>query len=66
MNKERIKEKELKRREATALELYGSGNTKKIEKNHKRILWLRKYLCISNKPKRISVAELLLQRFGKS
>lgn len=66
MNKKRIKEKELKRREAMALELYSSGNTKKIEKNHMRILWLRKYLGISNRPRRISVAELLLQRFGKS
>lgn len=63
MNKKRIREKELRRREAMALELYDSGDVKKIEKNHKRILWLRKYLGISNKPRRISVAELLLKKF---
>lgn len=62
MNKKRIKEKELKRREALAIELYGSTKYNTIEKNHKRIVWLRGYLGISNKPKRISVAELLLQR----
>ena len=62
MNKKRIREKELRRREVMALELYDSSDAKKIEKNHKRILWLRKYLGISNKPRRISVAELLLQR----
>ena len=62
MNKKRIREKELRRREVMALELYYSSDVKKIEKNHKRILWLRKYLGISNKPRRISVAELLLQR----
>lgn len=56
------KEKELKRREALAIKLYGSAKYNVIEKNHKRIVWLRKYLGISNKPKRISVAELLLQR----
>lgn len=56
------KEKELKRREALALQLYGSTKYNIIKKNHKRIIWLRKYLGISNKPKRISVAELLLQR----
>ena len=66
MNKKRIKEKEHKRREALAMELYSSTKYNDIEKNHKRIVWLRKYLGISNKPKRISVAELLLQRFGKS
>ena len=54
--------KELERREALALQLYGSTKYNVIEKNHKRIVWLRKYLGISNKPKRISVAELLLQR----
>ena len=59
MNK---KQKELKRREALALELYGSTKYNVIEKNHKRIVWLRKYLGISNKPKRISVAELLLRK----
>ena len=62
MNKKRIREKELRRREVMALELYGSSDVKKIEKNHKRILWLRKYLGISNKPRRISVAELLLRK----
>ena len=56
------KQKELKRREALALQLYNSTKFNVIEKNHKRIVWLRKYLGISNKPKRISVAELLLQR----
>ena len=56
------KQKELKRREVLALELYGSTKYNVIEKNHKRIVWLRKYLGVSNKPKRISVAELLLQR----
>lgn len=66
MNKKRIKEKELKRREALAMELYGSTKYSVIEKNHKRIVWLRKYLGVSNMPRRISVAELLLQRFGKS
>lgn len=62
MNKKRIRKKELKRREVSALELYGSTECNAIEKNHKRIVWLRKYLGVSNKPKRISVAELLLQR----
>ena len=62
MNKKRIREKELRRREVMALELYNSSDVKKIEKNHKRILWLRKYLGISNKPRRISVAELLLRK----
>ena len=66
MNKKRIKEKELKRLEALAMELYGSTKYNIIDKNHKRIVWLRKYLGISNRPRRISVAELLLQRFGKS
>ena len=56
------KQKELKRREALALQLYGSTKYNVIKKNHKRIVWLRKHLGISNKPKRISVAELLLQR----
>ena len=56
------KEKELKRREALALQLYGSTKYNVIKKNHKRIIWLRKYLGISNKPKRISVAELLLRK----
>lgn len=54
--------KELKRREALAIKLYGSTKYNVIQKNHKRIVWLRKYLGISNKPRRISVAELLLQR----
>lgn len=61
----RIKEKELKRREALALELYNTNKENVIAKNHRRIVWLRKYLGISNKPKRISVAELLLQRMMK-
>ncbi len=56
------KQKELKRREALALQLYGSTKYNVVKKNHKRIIWLRKYLGISNKPRRISVAELLLQR----
>lgn len=56
------KEKELKRREVLALQLYGSTKYNVIRKNHKRIIWLRKYLGISNKPKRISVAELLLRK----
>lgn len=56
------KKKELKRREALALQLYNSTKYNVIEKNHKRIVWLRKYLGISNKPKRISVAELLLRK----
>ena len=60
MNKR--KKKELKRREALALQLYGSTKYNVIRKNHERIVWLRKYLGISNKPRRISVAELLLQR----
>ena len=66
MNKRKFKEKELKRREALAMELYGSTKYNVIEKNHKRIVWLRKYLGISNRPRRISVAELLLQRISKS
>lgn len=56
------KEKELKRREALALKLYGSTKYNVIRKNHERISWLRKYLKIPNQPRRISVAELLLQR----
>ena len=56
------KQKELKRREALAIKLYGSTKYNAIEKNHKRIVWLRKYLGIKNEPKRISVAELLLKR----
>ena len=60
MNKR--KKKELKKREALALQLYGSTKYNVIRKNHKRIVWLRKYLGISNKPRRVSVAELLLQR----
>lgn len=56
------KKKELKRREALALQLYGSTKYNIIRKNHERIVWLRKYLGISNQPRRISVAELLLQR----
>ena len=62
MNKRKLKEKELKRREVLALKLYGSTKYNVVKKNHKRIVWLRKYLGISNKPRRISVAELLLQR----
>lgn len=62
MNKRKLKEKELKKREALAIKLYGSTKYNVIEKNHKRIVWLRKYLGISNKPKRISVAELLLRK----
>ena len=56
------KKKELKRREALALQLYNTTKFNVIEKNHRRIMWLRKYLGIPNKPKRISVAELLLQK----
>lgn len=56
------KQKELKRREALALQLYNSTKFNVIEKNHRRIVWLRKYLGISNQPKRISVAELLLRK----
>lgn len=62
MNKKRIYEKELKKREAKALELYGSAKYNVIEKNHKRIVWLRKYLGIKNEPKRMSVASILLQK----
>ena len=56
------KQKELKRREALAIKLYGSTRYNVIEKNHRRIVWLRKYLKVPNQPRRISVAELLLQR----
>lgn len=56
------KEKELKRREALAIKLYGSTKYNVIRKNHERIVWLRKYLKVPNQPRRISVAELLLQR----
>ena len=66
MNKRKLKEKELKKREALAMQLYGSTKYNVIENNHKRILWLRKYLGISNEPRRISVAELLLQRMKNS
>lgn len=62
MNKKRLYEKELKKREAKALELFSSQKYNQIEKNHNRIIWLRKYLGIKNEPKRISVASLLLQR----
>ena len=62
MNKRRLYEKELKRRETKALELYGTQKYHLIEKNHERILWLRKYLGIKNEPKRVSVATLLLQK----
>ena len=51
--------KELKRREALAMQLYGSTKYNIIEKNHKRIVWLRKYLGLSNKPKRISLDSLI-------
>lgn len=56
------KQKELKKREALAIKLYGSTKYNVIEKNHRRIVWLRKYLKVPNQPRRISVAELLLQR----
>lgn len=56
------KQKELKRREALAIKLYGSTKYNVIEKNHRRIIWLRKYLKVPNQPRRISVASLLLQR----
>lgn len=56
------KQKELKRREALAIKLYGSTKYNVIEKNHRRIVWLRKYLKVPNQPKRISVAELLLRK----
>lgn len=62
MNEKRIYEKELKKREAKALLLYGSAKYNMIEKNHKRIVWLRKYLGIKNEPKRMSVASILLQK----
>lgn len=65
MNKRKRKEKELKRREALALKLYGSSKINVLRKNHERILWLRKYLGISNQPKRMSVAELLLKKFAE-
>jgi hypothetical protein len=65
MKNRRRKEKELKRRETLALQLYGSTKDNVIRKNHRRIVWLRKYLGLSNKPKRISVAELLLRRMTK-
>ena len=58
------KQKELKRREALALKLYGSTKYNVIDKNHRRIVWLRKYLGISNQPKRISVAEILLKKLN--
>lgn len=62
MNKKRLLEKELKRREALALELFGSTKYNVIEKNHKRIVWLRKYLGIKNEPRRMTVASILLQK----
>lgn len=60
--KRKLKEKELKRREVLALYLIGTEKYHQIQKNHERILWLRKYLKVPNKPKRISLAEILLQR----
>ena len=48
MNRKRIKEKELKKLEARALRLYGSTKYNVIEKNHRRIIWLRKYLGYFN------------------
>lgn len=62
MNKRRLKKKELKRREALALSLFGSTKYNVIEKNHKRIVWLKKYLGIKNEPRRMSVASILLQK----
>lgn len=62
--KERFK-KELKHREAKALSLFGSNKYNVIEKNHKRIVWLRKYLGIKNEPKRMSLASILLQKMIK-
>ena len=56
------KEKELKRREEKALYLIGTEKYHQIQKNHERIMFLRKYLKIPNKPRRISVAELLLRK----
>lgn len=66
MNKKNRLKKELKKRETLAIELYGSTKYNMIEKNHKRIVWLRKYLGISNKPQKISVVELLLKRMAHS
>lgn len=62
MNKRKLKEKELKKKEEKALYLIGTEKYHQIQKNHERIMWLRKYLKIPNKPKRISLAEILLQR----
>lgn len=62
MKKKELKTKELKKLEAKALSYYGTDKLHLIQKNHRRIMWLKKYLGISLKPKRISVAELLLQR----
>ena len=65
MNKKKIKTKELKRREYKALMLYGSGDWKAIEKNHRRIKWLRKYLKARTEPRRMSVAGFLLSKYLK-
>ena len=62
MNKRKFREKELKRREEKALYLIGTEKYHQIQKNHERIMFLRKYLKIPNKPRRISVAELLLRK----
>lgn len=65
MNKVKRLQKELKKVEAKALALYGSTKYHLIEKNHKRLLFLKKKLGIRNEPRRISVASILLSSIMK-
>lgn len=62
MNKRAKLEKELKKCEAKALDLFGTQKYHQIEKNHERVLWLKKKLGIKNEPRRISLADILLSR----
>lgn len=62
MNKKNRLIKELKKKEAKALALYGSTKYHLIDKNHERLMWLKKKLKIKNEPRRISVASILLSR----
>lgn len=64
MNRKKL-ERKLKRCEAKALDLFGTTKYHQIEKNHERILWLRKKLGIKNEPRRISLADILLSRMQK-
>lgn len=64
MKKRRLYEKELKKTETRALMLWGTEKYHQIEKNHKRLIYLKKKLGIKNEPKRMSVASIFLSRMG--